>query len=146
MLTSPSPTATPTASMAIADALVAIACDFQSEWQKRFARPGVRPSATLEGNRLLLHLEEAFTASETELSRHAGGPATVRKQLEGLLDELYPWLAEQMERRLDCYVAESRVLLNFADESITYAVTLREMPRFLFVEASSRRCSGAGCN
>lgn len=114
-----------------ADILAAMARDFHCEWQRRFARPGVRPSATLQGHTLRLRMEEAFSPAEAELIRHAGGPATVRKQLEALLDDLYPWLAEQVERRLACYVAQSRVLMNFADESITYAVTLRDVPRAL---------------
>ncbi len=127
----------------VAALLADMARDFHREWQRRFARPGVRPCASLDGDTLLLRMEEAFTPWEREVAQHAGGPATVRKQLHELLDDLYPWLADQVERRLDCYVAESRVLMNFADESISYAVTLRDMPRSFVMQPPARSCSDA---
>jgi hypothetical protein len=124
----------------LAETLAAMAYDFHAEWQRRFGRPGTRPCAGLQGDTLTLRMEEAFTPTERALSRHAGGPATVRKQLETLLDDLYPWMAEQVESRLGCRVAESRVLMNFADESISYAVTLRDMPRFLMLQPAVQSC------
>ncbi len=127
--------------LSVKETLSAMAYGFHSEWQRRFGRPGVHPCACLEGDTLLLRMEEAFTPVELELSRYAGGPATVRKQLYALLDDLYPWLADQVERRLGCYVAESRVLLNFADGSISYAVTLRDMPRTLLAQPETRSCA-----
>ena len=123
---------------AVNDTLASLARDFHAEWRRRFARPGLRPSANLEGDTLLLRMEEAFTPAERELNRYAGGAATVRKQLYALLDDLYPWMAEQVERRLGCRVAESRVLMDFAEESISYAVTLRDIPRILYLQPPRR--------
>lgn len=110
--------------------LAAMACDFHAEWRRRFNRPGVAPCARLEGSRLLLRLEQAFTSDELDLARQEAGPAAVRRSLEGLLDDLYPWLAVEVEARLHCYVAESRVLMNLADASVAYEVALRDRPRF----------------
>lgn len=126
----------------LSEMLAEMAHDFVLEWRRRFARPGSSPCAALEGETLILRMEHALTPAEVALgSRPAGEPA-VRRTLEALLDDLYPWMAEQVESRLHCYVAESKVILDFEEESVVYRMALRDMPRMLLPGAQAQGCEG----
>ena len=135
--------ATPISGRQLSTTLTAMAHDFLAEWQRRFDRPGSSPCASLQGETLILRMERALTPAELALTGRSGGDLAVGRQLESLLDDLYPWMAEQVEARLHCFVAESHVSLDLADQSVTYRISLRDMPRVLIPAQTESGCKEA---
>ncbi len=106
-----------------------MAAAFAAEWARRFERPGRAPCASLQGETLVLQLEKVFTPVELDFGRRLEGRSAVRRQIEAELDDLYPWLAEQVESRLQGHVAESRILLDFDAETVQYVMAVHDLPR-----------------
>lgn len=107
-----------------------IAQDFSSVYFERLGRPGANPCASLQRDQLLLRMEGVLTQGERALLAYPDGATAIQTDVRRQMDTLYPWLADQVEQRLHCFVAESHLDVDFTDGSIICSVTLRDLPRF----------------
>lgn len=124
--------ATPVVSADHLDAALAqLADSFGAFWVNRLARPPLDPEVSLISGQLVVRFPEGLLDRERALGSTPEGAAAVRRELQRKLDTLYPLLADQVEQKLHCFVAESQLTVDFDAGALGCVVTLRDLPRTL---------------
>lgn len=131
----------PGAPHVVSAALVEVARRFLTLWQEVHDRPGRAPCAVVEGGVLTVGVADALTAAEVRAARRPGGVAALQRALDRQVDAIYPKLAQVIEERLGCYVAQSRVAVDLETQGMRVFFILREMPRAL---AAAHAATGCG--
>lgn len=98
-------------------------------WSVRLGRPEMIPEVSLVSGQMLVRFADGLTDRERSLAATPEGARAVVTELHRELDLLYPLLAEHVEQRLNCFVAESQLTVDAEESSITCTVTLRDLPR-----------------
>lgn len=103
------------------------------EW-KQLGNSSSHPtaSATLTGDRLTITLRDGLTKGDRQLVHYSSGQVVVRRNAMRRVDQFYPQLAEQIEIRLNCFVADSDVALDPATGEIQLSVMLRDVTRAMW--------------
>ena len=102
---------------------------FAHFWSVRLGRPEMIPVVTLVSGQMMVHFANGLTERERALSVTPEGSRAVVNELHRELDLLYPVMAEHVEQRLNCFVAESHLTVDAEESSIICVVTLRDLPR-----------------
>jgi uncharacterized protein YbcI len=114
-----------------------VAQDFASVYAERLERTSRGFCATLLRDELCLRLEGVLTEGERALLAYPDGASAIQADMRRQMDLLYPWLADQVEQRLHCQVAESHLDLDFDDGSLVCTVSLRDLPRTWIIQPSA---------
>ena len=114
-----------------------MALDFSKVYAERLERSSTGYCATLLRDQLCLRLEGVLTDGERGLLAYPDGARAIQADMRRQMDLLYPWLADQVEQRLHCQVAESHLDFDFDDGSLVCTVSLRDLPRYWSVQGNS---------
>ena len=87
------------------ESLRRIAQTFLIEWRRAHGRPGDSPQAELGNHGLTVTINNALTAAEQKLLRKPAGRQLVQRYVSHLVDQVYPQLADSIERQLHCHVS-----------------------------------------
>jgi len=109
-------------------ALRQLADRFASEWKFKQGRTGRNGCCMLEGDRLVFRLEDLLTPAELAMWATEQGAPVLRYQLVALMDEIYPVLAEEIERTLHCYVGMLEVDVESATAALLISLQVRDTP------------------
>ena len=101
---------------------------FASEWKRNHGRAGRNSCCTLEGDLLVFRLEGLLSPAELEMWTSEQGAASLRQQLVRMTDEIYPDLAEQIERKLHCYVGMLDVDVDSTTAALLISLQVRDTP------------------
>jgi hypothetical protein len=121
--------------------LAGLAQRFAALWQRATDHPGIKPCASLQGEVLHFALEQSLTPQQADLADNDEGYAVVVRDVSTTFDQLYPQLADEIERNLHCYVGAMQVELVPGSRGVHIQFQLRDAPGLWRLNRLSASCT-----